>query len=155
MKSFLILGVILPLILNVTIGCSPLRKTIVEYKTEIIKKDSLLIRDSTVVIPVERVVDIVPAYDTLILETSLARSESYVDTVSHILRGKIENKNTFSHQIKYTIKTVVRDSLVYKPEPYPVEVKVKNKVNGFLLGWFICSILAIVAFILKKFHILL
>ena len=138
-------------------GCSPKH---IPIKEEIIYtyKDSTVINtiDSIKIIPVERVVDLVPVYDTLYLSTSLAESKSYVDTVNHILRGSITNKSTFSQHIKYEWKehTVYKDSLVYEPQPYPVQVKVKNKTNGFLLGWFICSILAIVAFILKKLRLL-
>ena len=133
-------------------GCSPLRKTIIEYKTEYVKKDSISIRDSVIVVPVERYVDVVPEYDTLYLQTSLAQSKSWVDTTLHMLKGSIENKNKMVEHIKYVDKWHTKDSLVYVEKEVPVDkiVKVKNKTNGFLLGWFICSILAIVAFILKK-----
>ena len=156
LKSFLIWWLIIPQILIIC-GCSPKH---IPIKEEVIYtyKDSTVINtiDSIKIIPVERVVDLVPVYDTLYLSTSLAESKSYVDTVNHILRGEIANKNTFSQHIKYEWKEHVeyKDSLVYEPQPYPVEVKVKNKTNGFLLGWFICSILAIVAFILKKVRLL-
>lgn len=136
-------------------GCSPLRKTIIEYKTEYVKKDSVNIRDSVIVVPVERYVDVVPEYDTLYLQTSLAQSKSWVDTTLHMLKGSIENKNKMVEHIKYVDKWHTKDSLVYVTKEVPVDkiVKVKNKTNGFLLGWFICSILAIVAFILKKLRL--
>lgn len=155
LKSFLIWWLIIPQIL-VVCGCSPKH---IPIKEEIIYtyKDSTVINtiDSIKIIPVERVVDVVAQYDTLKLETTLAKSTAYVDTVNHILRGEIANKNTFSQHIKYEWKEHVeyKDSLVYEPQPYPVEVKVKNKTNGFLLGWFIASVLAIVAFILKKLRL--
>lgn len=155
LKSFLIWWLIIPQILNIC-GCSPKH---VPIKGEIIYtyKDSTVINtvDSIKIIPVERVVDLVPVYDTLYLQTSLAKSKAYVDTVNHILRGSITNKSTFSqhHTIEWKERIVKKDSLVYEPQPYPVEVKVKNKTNGFLLGWFIASVLAIVAFILKKLRL--
>lgn len=134
-------------------GCSPLRKTIVEYKTEYVKKDSISIRDSVIVVPVERYVDVAP--DTLFMETSLAKAKAYLDTSINMLRGTLENKQQVIYKTKYVDKWHTKDSLVYVEKEVPVDkiVKVKNKTNGFLLGWFICSILAIVAFILKKFHI--
>ena len=134
-------------------GCSPLRKTIIEYKTEYVKKDSLVIRDSVIVVPVEKIVDIAP--DTLFMETSLAKAKAYLDTSINMLRGTLENKQQVIYKTKYVDKWHTKDSLVYVEKKVPVDkiVKVKNKTNGFLLGWFICSILAIVAFILKKFHI--
>ena len=133
-------------------GCSPLRKTIIEYKTEYVKKDSISIRDSVRITDKERVVDVVPEYDTLYLQTSLAQSKSWVDTTLHMLKGSIENKNKMVEHIKYVDKWHTKDSLVYVEKEVPVDkiVKVKNKTNGFLLGWFIASVLAIVAFILKK-----
>lgn len=147
-KSFLITGLILALF-----GCSP--KHFLKEEIKYTYKDSTIVNciDSIKIIPVERIVDIVPSYDTLYLSTSLAEAKAYADTVHHILRGEIANKNTFSQHIKIEWKEriVKKDSIVNVPEPYPVEVKVKNKTNGFLLGWFIASILSIIIFILKKF----
>lgn len=148
---------ILILLTILALGCSPIRRVVTEYKTEYVIKDSLNVRDSVRVIPKEVVKDVVPPYDTLHLETSLASSKSWVDTTLHMLKGSIENKDKIVEHIKYVDKWHTKDSLVYveKEVPVPVDkiVKVKNKTNGFLLGWFIASVLAIVVFILKKFHI--
>ena len=76
-------------------------------------------------IPVERYVDVVPAYDTLRLETTLAKSEAYVDTLTHTLKGNLEHKpEALKTTIKYKdhIVTVTKDSLVTKEIPVPVEV---------------------------------
>ena len=61
-------------------GCSTTRYVPVkEVEKEVTNhKDSIRIRDSIVVIPVERIIDIVPAYDTLKLETTQARAKAYV-----------------------------------------------------------------------------
>lgn len=136
-----------------TLGCSPIRRVVTEYKTEYVIKDSLNVRDSVIVVPVERYVDIAP--DTLTMETSLAKATAYLDTSIHMLRGSIENKQQIIYKYKYIDRWHTKDSLVYVEKEVPVDkiVKVKNKTNGFLLGWFICSILAIVVFVLKKFHI--
>ena len=117
-------------------GCSPLRKTIIEYKTEYVKKDSLVIRDSVIVVPVEKIVDIAP--DTLFMETSLAKAKAYLDTSINMLRGTLENKQQVIYKTKYVDKWHTKDSLVYVEKKVPVDkiVKVKNKTNGFLLGWF-------------------
>ena len=76
-------------------GCSTTRYVPVkETEKEVTNyKDSVRIRDSIIVIPVERIVDVVPAYDTLKLETTQARAKAYVDTTLHLLRGSIENKD--------------------------------------------------------------
>ena len=64
------------------IGCSTTRYVPVRgVEKEVTNhKDSIRIRDSIVVIPVERIVDIVPIYDTLKMETIQARAKAYVDT---------------------------------------------------------------------------
>ena len=96
-------------------------------QTTTIIKDSIRWKDSTVLvpIPVERYVDVVRQYDTLRLETTLAKSEAYVDTLTHTLKGNLENKpEALKTVIKYKdrIVTVTKDSLVTKEIPVPVEV---------------------------------
>lgn len=134
-------------------SCSPIRKTIVTQKTEIIQKDSTVLRDSVIIVPVEKIVDIVPVYDTLCLQTSLAKSKTWVDTTLHILKGTIENKQQFVQKIAYREKKVFRDSLIYKEVPVEVEKPVKYTPK-FVKGLAIVGIISILLFILmiiKKF----
>ena len=111
------------------IGCSTTRyATVSGVEKEVINyKDSIRIRDSIVVIPVERIVDIVPQYDTLKMETTQARAKAYVDTTLHLLRGSIENKDKAKTEVREVVKFVERTDTVYveKPVPYEVEKKVK------------------------------
>lgn len=90
-------------------------------------KDSIRIRDSIVVIPVERIVDIVPVYDTLKMETTQAKAKAYVDTTLHLLRGSIENKDKAKTEVREVIKFVERTDTLYieKPVPYEVEKQVR------------------------------
>lgn len=152
-KSFLIWWLILPLILNSCSLFKPIRKTIIEYKTEYVIKDSLNVRDSVIVVPVEKIVDIAP--DTLTMETSLAKATAYYDSTLNMLRGSIENKQQIIYKYKYIDRWHTKDSLVYKEVPVEVEKPVKyvpNYMKGLAtLG--LVSILLIIAFILKKFHI--
>ena len=110
-------------------GCSTTRYVPVkEIEKEVTShKDSIRIRDSIVVIPVERIVDIVPVYDTLKMETTQARAKAYVDTTLHLLRGSIENKNKAKTEVREVIKFVKRTDTLYidKPVPYEVEKQVK------------------------------
>ena len=110
-------------------GCSTTRYVPVkETEKEVINyKDSIQIRDSIVVIPVERIVDVVPTYDTLRMETTQARAKAYVDTTLHLLRGSIENKDKAKTEVREVVKFVERTDTVYveKPVPYEVEKKVK------------------------------
>lgn len=119
------------------IGCKPIHETIVhhEYVTHV--KDSVVTRDSVVLIPQETYTNIAWKYDTLRMETSLATATCYVDSLW--LRGYIKNKQAaaFHHEIE----TIYKDSIRYEevPVPYPVEVEVKNPVNWKLLLWAILS----------------
>ena len=90
-------------------------------------KDSIRWKDSTVLVqvPVEHYVDVVRQYDTLKLESTLARSVSYVDTLTHTLKGKLEQKpKALTTTIKYKdrIVTEYRDSISIKEVPVEVEV---------------------------------
>ena len=111
------------------VGCSTTRYVPVkEVEKEVTNhKDSIRIRDSIVVIPVERIVDIVPIYDTLKLETTQARAKAYVDTTLHLLRGSIENKDKSKTEVREVIKFVERTDTLYieNPVPYEVEKQVK------------------------------
>lgn len=111
------------------VGCSTTRYVPVkETEKEVTNyKDSIRIRDSIVVIPVERIVDIVPVYDTLRLETTQAKAKAYVDTTLHLLRGSIENKDKAKTEVREVVKFVERIDTLYidKPVPYEVEKKVR------------------------------
>ena len=111
------------------VGCSTTRYVPVKgVEREVVNyKDSIRIRDSIVVIPIEKIVDIVPAYDTLKLETTQAKAKAYVDTTLHLLRGSIENKGKANTEVREVVKFVERTDTLYieKPVPYEVEKKVR------------------------------
>ena len=110
-------------------GCSTTRYAPVkETEKEVTNyKDSIRIRDSIVVIPVERIVDIVPVYDTLKMETTQAKAKAYVDTTLHLLKGSIENKNKAKTEVREVVKFVEKIDTLYieKPVPYEVEKQVR------------------------------
>ena len=86
-------------------------------------KDSTVfhIVDSVRIIPKEVIKDVVPQYDTLLMETSMAKSVSYVDTTTHTLKGTLNNKQGITERIVYKDKLVYKDSIQVKELPYPVE----------------------------------
>ena len=110
-------------------GCSTTRYAPVkEIEKEVTNhKDSIRIRDSIVVIPVERIVDIVPIYDTLKMETTQAKAKAYVDTTLHLLKGSIENKYKAKTEVREVVKFVEKIDTLYieKPVPYEVEKQVR------------------------------
>ena len=149
-------GIFLILALTILGGCRTQQPTVIQ-KEEIIwtYKDSITTRDSTVVTPIERYVDIVPIYDTLMLENSIALSRSWVDTTNHLLRGGLKNKNAIQDQIQYDERVVTNDSIVKVevPKPYPVvEEKVKYPWWSWIcLTWTIITILSIAWAVYRKF----
>ena len=139
------------------VGCSTTRYVpIKESEREVVNyKDSIRIRDSIVVIPVERIVDIVPVYDTLKLETTQARAKAYVDATLHLLRGSIENKDKSKTEVREVVKFVERTDTVYieKPVPYEVEKRVRYVPSFFKFTalFFVGVILLIIIRIVLKY----
>ena len=139
------------------IGCSTTRYVPVkETEKEVINyKDSIRIKDSIIVIPVERIVDVVPTYDTLRLETTQARAKAYVDTALHLLRGSIENKDKAKTEVREVIRFVDRTDTIYveKTVPYEVEKKVRYVPAFFKFTalFFVGVILLIIIRIVLKY----
>ena len=142
-------------------GCSTTRYVPVnEIEKEVTNyKDSIRIKDSIVVIPVERIVDIVPQYDTLKLETTQARAKAYVDTTLHLLKGSIENKGKAKTEVREVVKFVEKIDTLYieKPVPYEVEKQVRYVPAIYKLSFIFMIatiVLTVIRLILKyKFKI--
>lgn len=149
MKKFLILTFALLLM-----GCAAQKSVVVQSKEEVktILRDSVVIRDSIVITPIERIVDIVPQYDTLHLQTSLAKSKAWVDTTTHSLRGEITNKEQTQNKNRIEVKYVNRVDSVFieKPIPYPNPVPYVPKVYKWSLWFSIVVILLIFGTIIWK-----
>lgn len=135
-------------------GCAAQKSIVVQSKEDVktILRDSLIIRDSVVITPIERIVDIVPQYDTLHLQTSLAKSKAWVDTTTHTLKGEIQNKEQKQNRDRTEIKYIHRtDSVVIeKPVPYPEPVPYVPKVYKWSLGFSIIVLLAVFGTIIWK-----
>ena len=139
------------------VGCSTTRyATVSGVEKEVVNyKDSIRIRDSIVVIPVEKIVDVVPTYDTLKLETTQARAKAYVDTALHLLRGSIENKEKAKTEVREVVRFVERTDTIYveKPVPYEVEKRVRYVPSFFKFTalFFVGVILLIIIRIVLKY----
>ena len=72
--------------------------------------------------------DLVAQYDTLNLETSLAKSQAYVDTTTHTLKGNIENKQGIQQQYKEKIIYREHRDTLWREKEVPVEVVKEKKV---------------------------
>lgn len=101
-------------------------------------KDTVKIKADTVrvEIPKEVVINVVPQLDTLKMETSVAESVAYLDTLTRTLKGSISNKKT---ELKKEIQTIEKTKFV-KTEvevPVPYEV-VKTKTPRW--AWVLLAI---------------
>lgn len=143
-------------------GCGTTKRYI-DVEREIISyKDSVIYhqKDSIVYFPIERIVDVVPQYDTLKMETSLAKATAYVDTNYHIIRGSLSNKPEIAKEshIESKEKIVeVKDTVyVEKTKEVPVEKKVPYRGKDYwsLLVYFLLSISLSIIYIINKLRIL-
>ena len=128
-------------------GCRTKQPTVIEKERIVyVHSDSTRIKDSTVIIPIERYVDIVPQYDTLLLRTGLAESKSWLDTSNHILRGNIKNLKAIEYKYIEREHIIYQDSIVERqvPQPYPV-IEEKRYIPTF--AW-ICIVWAAISIVL-------
>lgn len=135
---FTLLGL---LVLSCKVQYVPVKET--EYVTV---RDSVYFRDTTIQYQVEKeyVRDYTGLLDTLDLETSYASARAWVDTSRATLSGEIRNKeNVIDIPVSVKEKVTVRDSIVYKDVPVPVEVvrTVHPKYEWILWTWGIAALL--------------
>ena len=120
-------------------------------------RDTLILKDSVVIVPKYIVRDVVPEYDTLFLETNLAKSLSYVDTNSNTLKGQIENKVETIDKIVYQNRIVYKDSIIVQTEEIPVYVTEEKEVTPSwckkLLAFNIAALIYFIYYLLKKYKI--
>ena len=154
LQDFFKIFILISLFALSIIGCGSLKQVPINNNTEIIYRDSLILRDSTryidsviyVQIPREKVMEIISQIDTSYLETTVAKSVAYVDTNLLMIVHSLENRDTvLQEKIVYKdryiteTKTVYKDSIQIKEIPVEVEVeKIKYpKTYWYLLGFFI------------------
>lgn len=134
-------------------GCSATRRVAEPVQEVIITHDSTVIthRDSVTIIPVE--VSISIGVDSSHLETSLATSDAWTDSLG--LHHRISNKPGTLLESRTETIYIIRDSIHEVPIPYPVEVKVPAKLKEWQksligLGAASCIFLIISIFVKLK-----
>lgn len=145
---FILLGL---LVLSCKVQYVPVEHT--EYVTV---RDSVYFRDTTIQFRIEKeyVRDYAGLTDTLGLETSYASARAWLDTSRAVLAGSIRNKeNVINIPVQVKEKVTVRDSIVYRDVPVPVEVvkTVHPNYEGWLWGYVVITLLAFFAFLFWKF----
>ena len=127
----------------------------VEHTEYVHTIDSVYFRDTTIKYKVEKeyVRDYTGLLDTLDLETSYASARAWLDTSRAVLAGSIRNKeNVINIPVQVKEKVTVRDSIVYKDVPVPVEVvkTVHPKYEWALWVWGIVALLLLGFLLYRK-----
>ena len=113
-------------------------------------RDTVILKADTVrmTIPVEKIVEVVPAMDTLRMETSVAEAMAYADTATGTLKGKIENK---PYEQKKEIQHTEKIRIVEKRVEVPVEVvKWKYRIPHWVWYSLGFNLLVLLILILRK-----
>lgn len=126
MKNFLILVIILLSLFCLT-SCKSQKSYIenkyiekIEYRDSIIKiTDTIKVN-----IPVEKYIKVIPKIDTSYLETKVAKSISYYDTLNNNIYHSLENKNILKTKVDTFFKT--QNIIQYKDKEIIKEVEVEK-----------------------------
>lgn len=126
-------------------------KTIIEYRDTTIR----VVDTIKVEVPREVIREVMPILDTSRLETSVAYSEAYVDTLERRLHHRLRNKQT---ALKSKLDTIVRVEYIneYIEVPIIKEVEVEKtyipKIAWICIIFTCCYIVWQIAKIMLKFR---
>lgn len=120
-------------------SCSTLREVPVEYIEKIEIRDSLVYIHDTVdvEVPVEVIKEVLPDIDTSYLETSVASSIAYLDTVNRQLHHELAQKGHLQAILDTVIVVEYVDKVIEKEVPVEVEI-IKYRRDALfcvLVGW--------------------
>lgn len=125
------------ILLFIVCSCGPVRYIPVNNKETINIRDSVVLRDSTVItyLQKEKIKEIVPELDTLVMNTKYARSKSYLDTTTNTLQGTLEQLDSVPVKTKIVFKDriITQEKIVEKE--IPVEVVREKKVTPKWIWW--------------------
>ena len=134
------------------VSCAKMRYIPIQTEEKIIIKDSIIrvIDTVEVEVPKEVVKEVIPQIDTSILETSVAKSVAYVDTLEKKLHHTLEQKGELKVKIDTCYITKVEERVVYKDRPIEVEV-IKYKRDA--LFWYLLIFqIAVILYLGLRFY---
>ena len=140
------------ILLFIVCSCGPIRYMPVENKETVNIRDSVVVRDSTVItyLQKEKIKEIVPELDTLVMNTKYAKSISYLDTTTNTLQGTLEQLDSVPVKTKIVFKDriITQEKIVEKE--IPVEVVREKKVTPKWIWWSLgLNFLIFVIFLLR------
>lgn len=125
------------ILLFIVCSCGPVRYIPIAKNETINIKDSVVLRDSTVItyLQKEKIKEIVPELDTLVMNTKYAKSISYLDTTTNTLQGTLEQLDSVPVKTKIVFKDriITQEKIVEKE--IPVEVVREKKVTPKWIWW--------------------
>ena len=133
-------------------SCGPVRYIPIAKNETINIRDSVVLRDSTVItyLQKEKIKEIVPELDTLVMNTKYAKSISYLDTTTNTLQGTLEQLDSVPVKTKIVFKDriITQEKIVEKE--IPVEVVREKKVTPKWIWWSLgLNFLIFVIFLLR------
>lgn len=136
-------------------GCTTTKYIPIQSNKIVEYRDSLVeIRDTiTIQVPFEIEKNIIPYMDTSTVETSLAISIAYIDSLNNTLIHKIKNKQIpYSVPIDTFVKVEYEKVIEEEQVPFEVvkEVPYIPTVFWYLLAWTILTVIYITLKLFKK-----
>lgn len=140
------------ILLFIVCSCGPVRYIPIEKNETINIRDSVVLRDSTVItyLQKEKIKEIVPELDTLVMNTKYAKSVSYLDTTTNTLQGTLEQLDSVPVKTKIVFKDriITQEKIIEKE--IPVEVVREKKVTPKWIWWSLgLNFLIFVIFLLR------
>lgn len=140
------------ILLFIVCSCGPVRYIPIAKNETINIRDSVVLRDSTVItyLQKEKIKEIVPELDTLVMNTKYAKSISYLDTTTNTLQGTLEQLDSVPVKTKIVFKDriITQEKIVEKE--IPVEVVREKKVTPKWIWWSLgLNFLIFVIFLLR------
>ena len=140
------------ILLFIVCSCGPVRYIPVEKNETVNIRDSVVLRDSTVItyLQKEKIKEIVPELDTLVMNTKYAKSISYLDTTTNTLQGTLEQLDSVPVKTKIVFKDrIITQEKIVKKE-IPIEVVREKKVTPKWIWWSLgLNFLIFVIFLLR------
>ena len=131
-------------------GCGQIKYVPIETEEKVIVRDSIIkvIDTVEVEVPFETIKEVLPAIDTSVLQTELATSVAYIDTLEKKLHHTLEQKGQLKVEIDTCYITKIEEKIVYKDRPVEVEVPKRDNIFWFSI---IFNIIILLVAIMRLF----